>query len=56
MKDENLLNKYKTSEGKLNMDSIMESAKVTYTFLEMLNTTKMVDKNYLLNIIKESIS
>lgn len=55
MKDENLLNKYKTSEGKLNMDSIMESAKVTYTFLEMLNTTKMVDKNYLLNIIKESI-
>lgn len=56
MKDENLLNKYKNSEGKLNMDSIMESAKVTYTFLEMLNTAKIVDKNYLLNIIKESIS
>ena len=56
MKDENLLSKYKMSDGKLDMDSILESAKVTYTFLEMLNTAKIVDKNYLMNVIKETIN
>lgn len=56
MKDENLLSRYKMSDGKLDMDSILESAKVTYTFLEMLNTAKIVDKNYLMNVIKETIN
>lgn len=34
------------SEGdKLNMDKIIETATIMYTFLEMVNTTKMVDVN-----------
>lgn len=53
MKDPELLEKYKTSQGKLDMDQILETAKITYTFLEMLNTAKLVDKNYLFSTIKE---
>ena len=36
---------YVDSDGHLKMDAIVESSKVIYTFLEMLNTTKMVDMN-----------
>lgn len=36
---------YLDSDGHLKMDAIVESSKVIYTFLEMLNTTKMVDMN-----------
>lgn len=36
---------YTNESGSLNMDKIVESCKVMYTFLEMLNTAKMVNFN-----------
>ena len=56
MKDPEILAMYKTESGKLDMDTIMESTKITYTFLEMLNTTKMVEESYLMDMIKEVLS
>lgn len=53
LSDPDIINMYKTPQGKLDMDSILESTKVTYTFLEMLNTTKMVEESYMMDLIKE---
>lgn len=43
-----------TENGKLNMDRILESTNIMYTFLEMLNTAKMIniDEEYIENILK----
>lgn len=44
MKGENheLKEQFTTKEGKLDLDSIVESCKLLYTFLEMVNSTKMI--------------
>lgn len=44
-KDPELRKIYMDESGHLNMDKIVESCKVMYTFLECLNTTKMVEMN-----------
>lgn len=44
-KDPELHKIYMDESGHLNMDKIVESCKVMYTFLECLNTTKMVEMN-----------
>ena len=44
-KDPELRKMYMDESGHLNMDKIVESCKVMYTFLEFLNTTKMVEMN-----------
>lgn len=45
------LDSYKLENGKCNMDLVVETCKVMYTFLEMVNTTKMAIVNE--NTIKE---
>ena len=51
--DENMQS-YKDENGKLDMFKINENAKVMYTFLEMLNTTKLekIDEAYIKDVIK----
>lgn len=43
MKDADLKEQFTTPEGKLDIDSIVESCELMYTLLEMVNTTKMVN-------------
>lgn len=43
MKDPALKEQFTTEEGKLDIDSIVESCEMMYTLLEMVNTTKMVN-------------
>ena len=43
--DNAILESFTTSEGKLDMEKITGKVNVLYTFLEMLNTTKMVNVN-----------
>lgn len=52
LKDNDMKEMYMT-EGSLDMDNIVEDCKIMYTFLEMINTTKMVNINesYINNII-----
>lgn len=52
--DQNILESFTNESGKLDMEKINNKVIVMYTFLEMLNTTKMVDVNesYIQNIIK----
>ena len=52
--DQNILESFTEESGKLDMSKIRNKVTVMYTFLEMLNTTKMVNVNesYLENIIK----
>ena len=54
MKNEKLFNE-SSIDGKLDMDKVMDKACTMYTFLEMLNTTKLevVDSNYLKKIISD---
>lgn len=47
------LNSYKLENGKCNMDLVVETCKVIYTFLEMVNTTKMTSVTE--NTIKEML-
>ena len=41
------LNKRYIHENAVDMDGVIESAELIYTFLEMLNTTEMVDESYI---------
>lgn len=41
------LNKRYIHENAVDMDGVVESAELIYTFLEMLNTTEMVDESYI---------
>ena len=52
--DQGILESFTEESGKLNIGKISDKVTVMYTFLEMLNTTKMVnvDEAYLENIIK----
>lgn len=54
MKDEALKEQFTTEEGKLDIDSIVESCELMYTLLEMVNTTKMikVDEEYVFNFVE----
>ena len=49
-KDENLNKRY-IHENTVDMDGIVNSAELIYTMLEMLNTTEMVDQDYIKNYI-----
>jgi len=44
-KDKALQEKYMTESAKVDMDSVVRSAKLLYTMLEMVNTTNMVNVN-----------
>lgn len=52
--DQGILESFTGDDGKLDMNKIRGKVTVMYTFLEMLNTTKManVNESYLENIIK----
>lgn len=52
--DSTILESFTTESGSLDINSIKEKVTVMYTFLEMLNTTKMVkvDQKYIEEIIK----
>lgn len=52
--DQTILESFTDESGKLDMNKINNKVTVMYTFLEMLNTTKMVNVNesYIQNIIK----
>ena len=52
--EQSLLESFTTESGKLNVDKIKGKVTVMYTFLEMLNTTKManVNESFIENIIK----
>ena len=49
-KDENLNKRY-IHENTLDMDGVVNSAELVYTFLEMVNTTEMVDEKYIKDYI-----
>lgn len=48
------MSSYRDENGKLDMFKINENAKVMYTFLEMLNTTKLekIDESYIRDVLK----
>lgn len=54
MQDKTLLESY-SNNGKLNMDKIVENTTVLYTFLEMLNSTKIenIDASYINETLKD---
>lgn len=54
MRNQKLFNESST-DGKLDMDKVMDKAGTMYTFLEMLNTTKLeeVNSDYLKKVIEE---
>lgn len=54
MRNQKLFNESST-DGKLDMDKVMDKAGTMYTFLEMLNTTKLeeVNTDYLKKVIEE---
>ena len=54
-KDENLGKRY-MHETTIDMDSIVEAAKINYTLLEMLNTTEMVEPEYIKNYIQDLVA
>ena len=43
-------------ETTIDMDSIVEAAKINYTLLEMLNTTEMVEPEYIKNYIQDLVA
>lgn len=53
--DQNILESFTTSSGKLNMNKITGKVNVLYTFLEMLNTTKIVnvDEAFVESVLKD---
>ena len=53
-KDENLGKKY-MHETVIDMDGIVEAAKINYTLLEMLNTTEMVEPEYIKKYIEDLV-
>lgn len=53
--DKTILESFTASTGKLDMNKITGKVNVLYTFLEMLNTTKManINESYIENILKD---
>ena len=49
-KDDNLNKRY-VHESVMDMDGVVNSAELIYTFLEMVNTTEMVDQDYIKDYI-----
>lgn len=54
-KDINGVGKQYIHESKVDMDGVVNSAKLIYTMLEMLNTTEMVSKDYIQTYIKNLV-
>ena len=54
-KDINGVGKQYIHESKVDMDGVVNSAKLIYTMLEMLNTTEMVSKDYIQTYIENLI-
>ena len=54
MTNESLKESFINENGKFDMDKIVESSTAIYTFLEMMNTTKIlsVDENYIKNFLE----
>lgn len=55
-KDINGIGKQYIHESKVDMDGVVNSAKLIYTMLEMLNTTEMVNKDYIQTYIENLVS
>jgi len=55
-KDINGVGKQYIHESKVDMDGVVNSAKLIYTMLEMLNTTEMVNKDYIQTYIENLVS
>ena len=55
-KDINGVGKQYIHESKVDMDGVVNSAKLIYTMLEMLNTTEMVSKDYIQTYIENLIN
>jgi hypothetical protein len=55
-KDINGVGKQYIHESKVDMDGVVNSAKLIYTMLEMLNTTEMVSKDYIQTYIENLVS
>lgn len=53
-KDENLNKRY-IHESVMDMDGVVNSAELIYTFLEMVNTTEMVSQDYIKDYIKSLV-
>ena len=54
-KDINGVGKQYIHESKVDMDGVVNSAKLIYTMLEMLNTTEMVSKDYIQTYIENLV-
>ena len=54
-KDINGVGKQYIHESKVDMDGVVNSAKLIYTMLEMLNTTEMVSKDYIKTYIENLV-
>lgn len=54
-KDINGIGKQYIHESKVDMDGVVNSAKLIYTMLEMLNTTEMVGKDYIQTYIENLV-
>ena len=55
-KDINGVGRQYIHESKVDMDGVVNSAKLIYTMLEMLNTTEMVSKDYIQTYIENLVS
>lgn len=55
-KDINGVGKQYIHESKVDMDGVVNSAKLIYTMLEMLNTTEMVSKDYIQTYIENLVT
>ena len=55
-KDINGVGKQYIHESKVDMDGVVNSAKLIYTMLEMLNTTEMVSKDYIQTYIENLVN
>lgn len=54
-KDQNGVGKQYIHEASMDMDEVVESARLIYTMLEMLNTTEMVDQDYIKTYIENLV-
>jgi len=53
-KDQNIGKQY-IHESQVDMDGVVHSAKLIYTMLEMINTTEMVDSNYIKSYVESLV-
>ena len=51
--EESILESYRLENGKLNMQKIIDTSEVMYTFLEMVNSMKIkdIDNRYLTEVL-----